>query len=98
MSRIWSDRGHDWNQEKRILNTECAENAEKKDVSINSLKEPELRNKSELEQMCDVVSDSNLIDRLPCHCDPVEKRGKQSPCFGDCFPAERGISLLAMTF
>ncbi len=28
---------------------------------------------------------------------PVEKRGKQSRGFGDCFPAERGISLLAMT-
>jgi hypothetical protein len=27
-----------------------------------------------------------------CHCDPVEKRGKQSPKFGDCFV----VSLLAM--
>jgi len=30
-----------------------------------------------------------------CHCDPVEKQGKRSHGFGDCFPAERGISLLA---
>ena len=28
-----------------------------------------------------------------CHCDPVEKRGKQSPRFGDCSV----VSLLAMT-